>query len=140
MGTRRGGRWKRVAAGLCAVLIAASMTACTSEPPPPEPEPDKPAAFALLEDFSARMLAEGAPAVLVAVRNGGTTWTHAGGVRSLESGEPATVSDPVRIGGITESFIAVSVMKLVAEGKLDLDAEVNRYLLYKDVNRQVRLT
>ncbi len=115
-------------AGLCAILLSASMTACTSEPPPPEPEPDKPAAFALLEDFSARMLAEGAPAVLVAVRSRGATWTHAAGVRSLESGEPATVSDPVRIGGITESFIAVSVMKLAAEGKLELDAEVNRYL------------
>ncbi|UEL28005.1 serine hydrolase [Pseudarthrobacter sp. L1SW] len=128
MGTRRGGTWTRVTAGLCAILLAASMTACTSEPRPPEPEPDKPAAFAILEDFSARMLAEGAPAVLVAVRSRGATWTHAAGVRNLESGEPATVSDPVRIGGITESFIAVSVMKLAAEGKLELDAEVNRYL------------
>jgi D-alanyl-D-alanine carboxypeptidase len=126
MGTLRGGTGKRVAAGLCAALLAASMTACTSEPKPPEP--DKNDAFALLEDFSARMLAEGAPAVLVAVRKGGSTWTHAAGVRSLESGEPVTVSDPVRVGGITESFVAVSVMKLVAEGKLDLDAEVTRYL------------
>lgn len=127
MGARRGGTWKRVAAVLCAgVLLAASVPGCTGEQQPPEP--DKNHAFALLEDFSARMLAEGAPAVLVSVRSNGTTWTHAAGVRSLESGEPAIVSDPVRVGGITESFIAVSVMKLVAEGKLDLDADVNRYL------------
>ncbi|MEA3552383.1 serine hydrolase domain-containing protein [Pseudarthrobacter sp. C1] len=128
MGTSRGRGSKRVAAVLCAALLAASLPGCTGEPQPPEPEPDKPAAFALLEDFSARMLAEGAPAVLVSVRTRGTTWTHAAGVRSLETGEPPTVSDPVRVGGITESFIAVSVMKLAAEGKLDLDAEVNRYL------------
>lgn len=129
MGTRRVRGWKSTVAALCALLLAASSAGCIGGPDPPEPpEPEPPAAFALLEAFSARMLAEGAPAVLIAARNGTTTWTHAAGVRSLESGEPATVSDPVRAGGITESFIAASVMKLVAEGRLDLDSQASRYL------------
>jgi D-alanyl-D-alanine carboxypeptidase len=81
-----------------------------------------------LEAFSARMLEEGAPAVLIAVRNGDNTWTHAAGVRNLESKEPATIADPVRVGSITESLVAVSVMKLVGEGRLDLDAQVSSYL------------
>ncbi|MDQ0922013.1 D-alanyl-D-alanine carboxypeptidase [Pseudarthrobacter sp. W1I19] len=127
MGTTPGRAWKRVAAVLCTVLLAAPSAACTGEPPPP-PKPDKPAAFALLESFSARMLEEGAPAVLIAVRDGGTTWTHAAGVRNLESGEPATVSDSVRIGGITESMVAVSVLKLAEEGKLNVDYQVSDYL------------
>lgn len=118
--------WRRTAAVLCSVLLVASSAGCIEEPQPPEP--DKPAAFTLLEDFSARMLEEGAPAVLIAVRNRGETWTHAAGVRSLESGEPAAVADPVHVGGITESLVAVSVMKLVEEGRLDLDAQVSAYL------------
>jgi D-alanyl-D-alanine carboxypeptidase len=125
MGRTQGGPWKRIAAALCAVLLVASA-GCIEEPQPPEP--DKPAAFTLLEDFSARMLEEGAPAVLISVRNRGETWTHAAGVRSLDSGEPATVADPVHIGGITESMVAVSVMKLVEEGRLNLDAQVSGYL------------
>ncbi|MET1089202.1 MAG: serine hydrolase [Arthrobacter sp.] len=126
MDIRRGRAWKRVTAAVCTVLVAATSAGCVEDPRPPDP--DKPAAFALLEAFSARMLEEGASAVLIAVRDEGETWTHAAGVRSLESGEPAMVSDPVRIGGITESLVSVSVMKLVAEGKLDLDSQVSRYL------------
>ena len=128
MGTGRVRRWRGIAAALCVVLLAGSPAGCIGGPDPPGPEPEPPAAFALLEAFSTRMLAEGAPAVLIAARNGTTTWTHAAGVRSLESGEPATVSDPVRVGGITESFIAASVMKLVAEGTLDLDSQASSYL------------
>ncbi len=126
MGRTQGRPWKRTAAVLCLVLLLSSSAGCIEEPQPPEP--DKPAALTLLEDFSARMLEEGAPAVLISVRNRDETWTHAAGVRSLESGEPATVADPVHVGGITESMVAVSVMKLVEEGRLDLDAQVRDYL------------
>ncbi len=125
MGTNRG-RWKPIAAALCTVLLLAASAGCIEEPP--APEPDKPAAFTLLEGFSARMLEEGAPAVLISVRDRGQSWTHAAGVRSLESREPATVADPVHVGTITETFVAVSVMKLVEEGQLDLEAQVSRYL------------
>ena len=131
MGTQRAGarRRMRIAALLCTVLLMVVPSAgCIDGPEPPEPEPDKPAAFAVLEAFSARMLEEGAPAVVIAVRDGDNTWTHAAGVRSMETGGPVSVSDPVRVGGITESFVAVSVMKLVAEGKIDLDSQVSRYL------------
>jgi D-alanyl-D-alanine carboxypeptidase len=126
MGTSQGRPWKRIAAALCTVLLVAPSAGCTGEPRPPEP--DKPAAFTLLESFSARMLAEGAPAVVIAVRNQGTSWTHAAGVRNLETREAATVTDPVRIGGITESMVAVSVLKLVEEGKLNLDRQASDYL------------
>jgi D-alanyl-D-alanine carboxypeptidase len=66
--------------------------------------------------------------VLIAVRNGDSTWTHAAGVRNLETQEPATVGDPVEVGSITKSMVAVSVMKLVEEGRVDLDAQAATYL------------
>lgn len=127
MGTRRYRGGMRLAAALAALLL---VSGCTGDPqPPPEPpDEDKPAAFALLEAFSARMLDDGAPAVLISVTDDGETWNHATGVRSMERGGSAQVSDAVRVGGITESLIAVSVMKLVEEGKLDLDGQVSRYL------------
>ncbi|MCT9626195.1 beta-lactamase family protein [Pseudarthrobacter equi] len=130
MGARRGGGWIRAAAALCTVLLI-SAASCTGEPRPPDPtptDPDRAAAFALLEAFSDRMIGEGAPAVLIDVRYEGKAWAHAAGVRRLETREPAAASDPVRVGGITESFVAVSVLKLVAEGKLGLDDPVSRYL------------
>jgi D-alanyl-D-alanine carboxypeptidase len=123
MGARPCSRWHRAAAALAAVLLASG---CIGGPEPPDE--DKPAGIALLEAFSSSMLAEGATAVLVDVRYRGRSWTHAAGVRDLASREPATVSDPVRVGSITESFVAVSVMKLVAEGRLGLDDQASRYL------------
>ncbi|MDQ0689553.1 serine hydrolase [Arthrobacter sp. W4I7] len=126
MGTTQGRPWKRIAAALCTVLLVAPSAGCTGEPRPPQP--DKPAAFTLLESFSSRMLEEGAPAVLIAVRNQGNSWTHAAGVRNLETREAATATDPVHIGGITESMVAVSVLKLVEEGKLNLDRQASDYL------------
>lgn len=128
MGISPARTWTRMAAALCAALLVTSTAGCTGDPRPPEPEPDKPAAFVLLEAFSARLLEEGAPAVLISVRNRGQTWTHAAGVRNLETREPAAVGDPVHVGGITESLVAASVMKLVEEGRLDLDGQVSDYL------------
>jgi D-alanyl-D-alanine carboxypeptidase len=126
MSTRRGGGWKRTTAALCTVLLALSSAGCTGNPEPPDQ--DKSAAFALLEAFSARMLEEGAPAVLIEVRNNGQTWTHAAGIRSLGTVEPAAVSDPVHVGTISESMVAVAVLNLVEEGRISLDAQVSTYL------------
>jgi D-alanyl-D-alanine carboxypeptidase len=128
MGTRRyrGSGWKRTIAAVCAWLLLAAASGCTGDPEPPDQ--DKPAAFALLEAFSARMLEEGAPAVLIEVKHNGQAWTHAAGVRSLETKEPAAVSDPVHVGTITESMLAVPVLKLVEEGRISLDAPVSTYL------------
>ncbi|WP_235046919.1 hypothetical protein [Arthrobacter nitrophenolicus] len=104
MGTRRGGRgWQRTAAALCAAVLVATIPGCIGPPEPPDP--DKPAAIALLEAFSSRMVDDGAPAVLFAVTSGGDTWTHAAGVRNLAAREAATVADPVHVGTITESMV-----------------------------------
>lgn len=74
------------------------------------------------------MIEDGAPAVLIEAKHGGETWNHAAGVRDLETREAATVSDAYRVGSITKSMVAVSVMKLVEEGKVDLDEQVSTYL------------
>lgn len=125
MGAGRCRLWVRITAALCTVVAAAS--GCTGGPPPP-PDQDKPAAFAMLEALSARMIDEGAPAVLIEVRYGDKTWTHAAGVRNLDTREAATVSDTVQVGTITETLVAVSVLKLAEEGRISLDGDIGTYL------------
>ncbi|HYH76933.1 MAG TPA: serine hydrolase domain-containing protein [Arthrobacter sp.] len=115
----------RIAAAVSAALVAAAQAGCTPEPRPPDQHEKT---YAALEAFSRSMIDEGAPAVLIEVRHGGRTWTHAAGVRDLETREPATASDPFRVGSITKSMVAVSVMRLVEDGKVDLDAQVSTYL------------
>ena len=82
----------------------------------------------VLEQFSRRLLDDGAPAVLIQVRVGGDEWSAAYGVRSLASPTLAETTDPVHVGGITKSMVAVCVLKLAEEGRLELDAPVSTYL------------
>lgn len=115
----------RMAAALSAVLLIGAAGGCTAQPPPPD---ERESQYTALEAFSRSMLDEGAPAVLAEVRHGGKVWAHAAGVRSLDTQEAAMVSDPFQVGSITKSMVAVSVLKLVEEGRLGLDDQVSTYL------------
>jgi D-alanyl-D-alanine carboxypeptidase len=81
-----------------------------------------------LDQFANKMRDAGAPAVLVQAKVRGEEWSRAYGVRSLESPEPAQPSDRTHVGSVTKSFVAVSVLKLVAEGRLGLEDNVSALL------------
>lgn len=71
----------------------------------------------------------GAPGVVLAVTQGGAEpVTFAWGVSDLASGAPMTPDHHVRIGSVTKPVTAAVVLQLVAEGLVDLDAPVARYL------------
>lgn len=117
-----------MAAALSAALLACSVLGgCTEDPRPPD-EQETAARYARLEDFSRRMLEDGAPAVLIEVRHGGEVWSHGAGVRNLDTKEPALASDQFEVASITKSMVAVSVLKLAEEGRLSLDEQVSAYL------------
>lgn len=118
----------RCVAAMSATLLAASLGGCTGSPDPPEQPTSSAAVFADLESFGRTMIDDGAPAVLMQVRNNGEEWSRAIGVRSLETREPVQVSDPVEVTGVTKSMVAVTVLKLVEEGRLRLDDAVSEYL------------
>ncbi|WP_312030292.1 serine hydrolase domain-containing protein [Actinomycetospora sp. TBRC 11914] len=59
------------------------------------------------------------------VRGGETVWTGARG--TVEDGTP-TPDTQYRIGSITKTFVAVLVMRLRDEGRLDLDDPLGRHL------------
>jgi D-alanyl-D-alanine carboxypeptidase len=55
-------------------------------------------------------------------------WTVARGVADRDTGRPMRTEDRLRIGSITKTFTATVVVQLAAEGRIDLDAPVERYL------------
>lgn len=50
------------------------------------------------------------------------------GVRNRERGEVVEANDPVRIASISKLIMALATLRLVDEGKVDLDADVSDYL------------
>jgi CubicO group peptidase (beta-lactamase class C family) len=62
------------------------------------------------------------------VKKNKVMYTHAFGVRDLETKAPLSTSDMFRIASISKSFSATSVMQLVEAGKLSLDADVGDLL------------
>ncbi|MBO0917164.1 serine hydrolase domain-containing protein [Streptomyces laculatispora] len=71
----------------------------------------------------------GTPAALASVKGpGGRNRTYTAGVGDLATGAPVPVDGQVRIGSNTKTFVAVVVLQLVAERRVDLDATVDTYL------------
>ncbi|GAA2097956.1 serine hydrolase domain-containing protein [Actinomadura alba] len=55
-------------------------------------------------------------------------WTSASGVADVRTGRPMSAGQRVRIGSTTKTFTATVVLQLAAEGLVELDAPVERYL------------
>lgn len=93
---------KRLPAALAALLAAA----CATPAPPPAAPASQSHAWAT---FDARGV----------IRSG------AAGVADRATGRAVTIDDPVRIASITKLHVALGVMRLVEQGKLDLDGDVS---------------
>lgn len=50
------------------------------------------------------------------------------GLADVQTGRPVTADDPVRVASISKLVTALGVMRLVETKKLDLDADISRYL------------
>jgi CubicO group peptidase (beta-lactamase class C family) len=58
----------------------------------------------------------------------GVTASGASGLADRARGRRLTIEDPVRIASVSKLVVAIGVMRLVEEGKLDLDRDVSDYL------------
>lgn len=54
--------------------------------------------------------------------------SFAEGLADPKTGRAVTVDDPARVASISKTVVAVGVMKLVEQGRLDLDADVSRWI------------
>ncbi|MGA5359759.1 serine hydrolase domain-containing protein [Streptomyces purpurascens] len=55
-------------------------------------------------------------------------WTYKSGQADLRTGRPMSAEDRLRIGSITKTFTAATVLQLADRGRLSLDACVEHYL------------
>jgi CubicO group peptidase (beta-lactamase class C family) len=86
---------------------------------------DEPCRVALAE----RLAHYQVPAVSVAVIEGGElAWAKGYGVRETGGSDPVTPETRFQAASISKPTTALGVLRLVQEGRLDLDEDVNRYL------------
>ena len=75
------------------------------------------------------LVARGIPGLALAVAvNGRLVYAEGFGYADLEQRVPAWPATKFRIGSISKPLTAVALMQLVEEGKVDLDAPVQRYV------------
>ncbi len=94
------------------LLLAAALTAsCASVPPPRAAPPPAYVAYAWAT-FDSK----------------GITQSAAAGPADRSSGRALTLDDPVRIASISKLVVALAAMRMVEQGRLDLDRDVSDYL------------
>ncbi|GAA1790444.1 serine hydrolase domain-containing protein [Actinomadura chokoriensis] len=71
---------------------------------------------------------DGAPGALVEVDEAGRRTVATAGVADVRTGTPVNPRSRFRIGSLTKPFTATVVLQLAGEGRIDLDAPVERYL------------
>ncbi|SOJ54171.1 D-alanyl-D-alanine carboxypeptidase [Mycobacterium simulans] len=87
------------------------------------------AAFDELDSkITAGMKAYGIPGAAVGVWAGGQEYAKGYGVTNIDHPVPVDADTVFRIGSTTKTFTGTAMMRLVDEGKVDLDAPVRRYL------------
>ena len=72
--------------------------------------------------------AAGMPGVFAEVRAGHQRWRGAAGVADVTTNRPVRPGMRQRVGSITKTFVATTVLQLVGERRVDLDAPASRYL------------
>ena len=93
-----------------------------------------PAAAAPLADIAAGKTAaspEMAGLVAVVADRKGVVFQQAYGRAEMVPLRPLTVETPMRVASISKLVVAIGVMRLVEQGRLDLDADVSKYLGWK---------
>ncbi len=83
---------------------------------------------AIEKAVSSFMSANSVPGISVAVvQNGELVWSEGFGMADLENFVPASPATLYRLGSISKPITATAILQLSERGKLDLDAEVQKY-------------
>lgn len=92
-------------------ILFAALAACQTLPPAPPPDAPAGLSHAWVTFDPDRVRGSGAS-----------------GLADRTTGRAVTIDDPVRIASVSKLVVALGVMRLVEQGRLDLDADVSREL------------
>src|SRR5690242_98899 len=112
------------------VLSGSAALATTATPSIPVSSATNSEAAALFDHAVTEAIsARACPGVQLAVaRAGAVLFSRGYGDANLETATKVTDASVFRIGSLTKQFTAACIVKLAAEGKLQLEAPVARYL------------
>ena len=79
---------------------------------------------------ASRMAMERMPGMTIGFAQGTLQWVKGYGHADLENAVPATDLSSYRLASVTKPMTAVAILQLAEQGKLDLDAPVQRYVPY----------
>ena len=85
-----------------------------------------------LEALSSKTIIPGFAVAII--QNDKVLFSKGFGYENLKSQKPFTVQSINSVASISKTFIGLSIMKLIDEGKLDLDEPINSILPYKVIN------
>lgn len=108
-----------LAAALVLVVPTLVLVGCAVSPRSDEPE---------LGTLLDRVVVAGAPGVLVVVREDGKMRSEARGFADRSGSIRMRADERFRIGSVTKTFVAALVLRLVEDGKLQLDDTVEHWL------------
>lgn len=77
-----------------------------------------------------QMQIDGIPGLSIGFAKDDFIWAKGFGYADLENKTPATATSAYRLASVTKTMTAVAVLQLVEKGKLELDAEVQKYVPY----------
>jgi CubicO group peptidase (beta-lactamase class C family) len=93
------------------------------------PETAVPARESPAQTLAHRMAYYATPGASIGViDDGALAWASGFGVRMMGTADAVTATTPFQAGSISKPVFALAVMRLVEQGTLDLDADVNGYL------------
>ena len=126
-----------VAVAACSSLLGA-LPASGADSPLKKPGQTT---IAALQKRIPELMKEGTvPGVSLALISGGRTyWLHAFGLRDAKSGQPVTDDTVFEAASLSKPVFAYAVLKLVEQGKLDLDAPLTKYLPKPYIEGDARL-
>jgi D-alanyl-D-alanine carboxypeptidase len=105
-------------ASIAALLLMFGLTAATASAQPTT-------VADTLTDFVA---SDDLPGSLAVVRDGQNINHYAAGYSDVDTRAGFAPQTHVRVASITKTFVAATILQLVAEGKIDLDAPIETYL------------
>ncbi|MDI3387099.1 serine hydrolase domain-containing protein [Streptomyces sp. B-S-A8] len=107
--------------GLAAALTATAFTA-------PAAQADSGTGHRATQEAMDAAVAAGVPGVAGQARDAHGVWKGTSGVGDRESGAPRSAHDRYRIGSLTKTFVSTVLLQLQAEGRIDLDDPVDKWL------------
>src|SRR5215468_2276665 len=122
---------RRLGSGLvCLLFVSAlgALRAVARQSASALKKPDK-ATLVRLDKSLPDLMAKGAvPGLSIAlIRDRTTYWVHSFGVRDAKSGQPVTEETIFEAASLSKPVFAYAVLKLVDQGKLDLDTPLTHY-------------